>query len=788
MTESQKRIEEILAQIEMLRKRQEDFFDTLNVLQAELEVLRDERETDENKASYEADQIELSEPVIVFPAVADEISDAPKELEEEKIYAFSENKQENTLKNITSSGKTSDWERFIGENLISKIGIAATIIGVGLGTKYSIDNNLISPLTRIVLGYVAGIALFVLGFRVRKKYENFSAVLVSGAIAACYMITFSASVFYDFIPRAIAFPMMVVFTGGAVYTALDYNKVVIAHFGLVAAYAVPFLLSNESGNTLLLFSYVLLINLGILFLAYKRLWYSIRYTSFFFTWLIFLSMYALGNASKTLFLSFIIVFFLLFLFMFIINKVKNNKAFNGPDVALILVNSALFFFVGFDITETIHETVSFSGLFAVSIALIYFLTARIFFNKEHADKAVERFFYGLSLVFVTLAIPIQFDENIVTLLWLLQAAVLFYVGRVGAKAFYEFFGLSALLLASVSLIIDWNEHYDAFYSPDIIFKWPFLNFHFITCLAGAVVFLSLYRINRKDFNGNSFLILDAKRFTDTLEYLFPICAVGLIYFSIHTELEMFFIIQKNQWENAAILDGVLLPFSNHSDTIWLFEQVGLFLYSQLFFVGLLFTAVRYFPNKFFVIAATALNVLVVFIYFTETFGHFESLRDIYINDIFPIYNQAGIGHVLIHLIPIVFVALFLLLLQRAVLHFKGIDLMDKAISLSTHGFIVITVSLEIHYLFAFSSSPKWSTIAVSVWWGVYSLFLITRGIKGKMQYLRLAGMALFAITLLKLIYFDLLNLSTIAKTILFICLGALLLITSYLYNKNKASS
>ena len=37
----------------------------------------------------------------------------------------------------------SDLEKFIGENLINKIGIAITIIGVAIGAKYSIDHDLI---------------------------------------------------------------------------------------------------------------------------------------------------------------------------------------------------------------------------------------------------------------------------------------------------------------------------------------------------------------------------------------------------------------------------------------------------------------------------------------------------------------------------------------------------------------------------------------------------------------------------------------------------------------------
>ncbi|GAL76189.1 hypothetical protein JCM19275_595 [Nonlabens ulvanivorans] len=51
--------------------------------------------------------------------------------------------------------------------------------------------------------------------------------------------------------------------------------------------------------------------------------------------------------------------------------------------------------------------------------------------------------------------------------------------------------------------------------------------------------------------------------------------------------------------------------------------------------------------------------------------------------------------------------------------------------------------------------------------------------------MRIGGMALFAITLIKLFFYDIAHLNTISKTIVFVSLGILLLIISFLYNKNK---
>ncbi len=63
-------------------------------------------------------------------------------------------------KSISSSFHiTQELEDFIGTNLISKIGIIITIIGVFIGAKYAIDKELISPLLRILFSYLFAAAL-----------------------------------------------------------------------------------------------------------------------------------------------------------------------------------------------------------------------------------------------------------------------------------------------------------------------------------------------------------------------------------------------------------------------------------------------------------------------------------------------------------------------------------------------------------------------------------------------------------------------------------------------------
>ncbi|RZL57792.1 MAG: DUF2339 domain-containing protein, partial [Pedobacter sp.] len=76
-------------------------------------------------------------------------------------------------------------------------------------------------------------------------------------------------------------------------------------------------------------------------------------------------------------------------------------------------------------------------------------------------------------------------------------------------------------------------------------------------------------------------------------------------------------------------------------------------------------------------------------------------------------------------------------------------------------------------------------LGLSILWGIYSLFLISMGLAKNKKHLRIGAMVLFGITLIKLFIYDIAYLSTISKTIVFVSLGILLLIISFLYNKYK---
>jgi hypothetical protein len=102
-----------------------------------------------------------------------------------------------------------------------------------------------------------------------------------------------------------------------------------------------------------------------------------------------------------------------------------------------------------------------------------------------------------------------------------------------------------------------------------------------------------------------------------------------------------------------------------------------------------------------------------------------------------------------------------------------------------HLVALVLLSNELMHLLERSGTEDADKLGLSILWGVYALFAIALGIAQRKSYLRIGAIVLFAITLLKLFFYDIAHLSTMHKTIVLLSLGILLLLISFLYNKFK---
>jgi uncharacterized membrane protein len=787
MTENIGKINLLLDKLDTLLKKQDSLSEEVKELKEEIDSLKT---SVINQATDKPETIIISSPTdreIEIEIKKDTITSEPPPSQQETAndplqYSFAEVSEPQNIK--------SDLEKFIGENLINKIGIVITVIGVAIGAKYAIDHQLISPVIRIILGYLIGLGLLVFAIRLKKNYENFSSVLLSGSMAILYFITYAAYSFYGLIPQLFAFVLMVIFTAFTVTAAINYNRQVIAHIGLVGAYAVPFLLSEGSENVTILFSYTAIINIGILVISFRKYWKPLYYSSFLLTWLIYLTWF--GSKYQTtehfgLASTFLSIFFAIFYLMLLAYKLLQKEKFDIYDIVLLLANSFIFYGVGYKILSIHHTGEHLLGLFTLGNAIVHSIVSIFIYREKLADRNLFYLVSGLVLIFITISVPVQLNGNWVTLLWAGEAALLFWIGRTQKVQFYEILSYALMIFAIISLIQDWaavkhiieNEQHETKITP-------LFNIRFLTSLFFIASFGFINSLNQNSKYPSPFI--SQSELCNLISFSVSTTLLIVLYYTFKIEVSTYW----NQLYKASLIELKI----DDQQALTRYWNIDLVYYKNIWLINysLLFLSILSFINSKKILSRTwgyinlYVNTISIVVFLTLGLYILSELRESFLNQALSEYYQRGIFNIGVRYISIVFAALILTsikmytdqpFLKPFVFNLK------IAFDILLHTTLIWIISSELlswMEILQFSLSYK---LALSILWGVYSLFLIVLGIWKKKIHLRIAAIVLFAVTLLKLVFYDLSHLNTISKTIVLVTLGIILLIISFLYNKYK---
>ena len=658
--------------------------------------------------------------------------------------------------------KKEDWERFIGGNLFNKIGIAIILIGVFIGVKYSIDHDLISPIMRIILGYLTGGALFGVGYYLKPKYEKFSAVLVSGAMAIFYFLTYVAYDFYQMFPTGVAFALMFFVTVATIWFALSYNQQIIALIGMVGGYAVPFLLSNGGGHVWVLLSYVAFINVGILIISFYKQWRWLYHSAFVFTWALYLTLHVFKyKDNQGLYFSFLLVYYLIFHFAFIVRKLWAKDTFTIGDILILLSNTLLFYSLGLSFTfeNVFAQTRDYLTVFTLANALFHFLVY-YYTRSRGASKELKYLSLILAISFGTLTIPIYFEGVWITLFWAMEAGGLFWVGRTKKIRMYEVISYIVLPLATFSLWTNWIEMQEHVASiPEKVTA--FLNTTFLNSLLYVGIVAGISYINSRY----------REKASETFDYGINILLFIMLYATFYIEIYNYWTIRINQYVVEA--DTGMKAY----DSLQYFKQMWLIVYTVAYFALFTWIDTRYICKEKILFNNLVFNLVIGMIMLTQGLYLLSELRGLYLS------YTPGMMYVIIRYIALLAFALLLWqtykLLDAEAINFKN----NKVRDLVLYGVVLWVVSSEwLHWTELLGATANYK-LGLSILWVSYGVFMLVKGIHQSKSYMRIASISVILFTLVKLFFYDIAHLSTISRVVVLVILGVLLMIASFLYVK-----
>jgi uncharacterized membrane protein len=724
-------------------------------------------------------EIKPVEPVIVPPPVPEPVKEIIKEepvpvkkepistesfvpvkpgmYEEVDERKFAEEPKEQWFK------KNSDWEKFIGENLINKIGIAVLVLGISFFVKYAIDKEWINETGRVVIGLVCGGILIGLAHYIRNSYRSFSSVLVGGGLSVFYFTIAFAFHQYHLISQQVAFIIMVIISAFAVVLSLYYKRQELAILATIGGFITPFLVSTGQNNYVALFTYLAILNTSLMVLAWFKRWVAINIISLVFTiiiyggWLLdstvidFKSPFPYFNAFL-----FATIFYIQFVIMNIINSLRMKRKFTAFDFIILL--STNFLYYGAGMAALANSGLRYSdGIFSASLGLFNLALAVVFFRKKNVDKNFVGLLIALVVTFISLAGPVQFSGNPLVLFWAGEMVILYWLYQRSGIKQLKFFSLLLSACVLVSLLLTWSEVYLSGTQTIIPI---IINKGFITTWVTAIALFIYYILVRKETEENYISTVSNKGVKTAL-------LVGAIVISYAAGvLEIFY-----QFTSR----------SQYGDIQLAYQQAYMFAVAIL-----LLKLFRHSPS----------HAIMKFVFTAFCVGFYiTNIGDNYFISRWWVTQENG-AWFSAHWVA---AALLFWLLYDLIRYFFKVkdskwESYKPAFTWIASASMIVLLSTEMRHviLWVFMDMKEmdwWDNLyfkpALTILWSICSFVMIWLGMKYSFRTLRLISLTLFSITLVKLFSYDIVNIPPGGKIAAFILLGVLLLTVSFMYQRLK---
>jgi len=177
-----------------------------------------------------------------------------------------------------------DWESLIGVKLFSAIAGIALLLAAVFFLRYSVEHGWLQPPVRVGIGIIVAIALLaVCELRVARNYPTTANAMDASAVAILFATFFAAHALWDLIPGSVAFVLLALVTAVAVALSIRRESLFIAVLGLLGGFATPALLSTGENQPVPLFTYLLLLNIGLAWVAFRQKWAALTWLTVILT-------------------------------------------------------------------------------------------------------------------------------------------------------------------------------------------------------------------------------------------------------------------------------------------------------------------------------------------------------------------------------------------------------------------------------------------------------------------------------------------------------------------------
>jgi uncharacterized membrane protein len=336
-------------------------------------------------------------------------------------------------------------EEIIAGRGLAIVGGAALILGAVFFLGLAFSRGWIGPELRVIIGLIAGVALFGLGAWLLSREQAIVAhVLVAVGLGVFALALFAATRLYGFITPELGVGLALAAAIAAAALAIRANAQLIAGFGLIAVLASPPVMGASANLTTLFFLGAALI--GTTAVSLYRTWPWLPTLGF---WLSVpqLAIYVLNDPTVAVALPAVVVFWALNAAAAAGEEIlKPRDRLSPSSTMLLLANAGFVVWAGFELLAGDLEP--WRGLFLLGVAAAHGGLAAFSLRRGGLQHPFGMLAAGTGIAALTLAVPIQVGKPWVPFAWGAEAVALAWLY---GRRKHGFAGLAALVLGALGV-------------------------------------------------------------------------------------------------------------------------------------------------------------------------------------------------------------------------------------------------------------------------------------------------------------------------------------------------
>ncbi|MCM5678037.1 DUF2339 domain-containing protein [Schlegelella sp. S2-27] len=360
---------------------------------------------------------------------------------------------------VTTSLGRSALAWFRGGNTIVRIGVLILFLGVAFLLRYAAEHALLPIELRLAGVALGGGVLAVIGWRLRDKRRGYGLTLQGAGVGVLYLTIFAAFRLYGLVPAGLAFALLAALSAAAAVLAVVQNALPLAVLGFSGDFLAPVFASTGQGSHVALFSYYLVLNLAIAWIASRQTWKLLNLVGFFFTFTI-ASLWGARSWQPEYFATtepFLIAHFVLYLFI----SVQYSRQLVGERTpqGLPYVDGGLLFglpIVAFGLQAALVKEMPYAlALSSAVLSGVYLVLGRWLWR--HSGQQLRLLIEGLlalGVIFLVLVTPLALDARWTGAAWAVQGAGIVWIGLRQGRLWATGMGL---LLQCVAAAMFWDH-------------------------------------------------------------------------------------------------------------------------------------------------------------------------------------------------------------------------------------------------------------------------------------------------------------------------------------------